>query len=210
MGTVGAGTYGVLNGPRVKRLTVPLARLPRAARFAAALARAIRPRAVVLLAHQPAVIHDAVTHGVDLQLSGHTHGGQMRPGNYRTLPFFKTALASPAGAVSSVPRLKRLGRTVRLTWGRRRARAVPAEGPFFSGQSHGVAELSVPTSPVPAAGLAEALTGIAAAAPLPRLIPTAAPTESPSAPCPPRPRLPPLQHPGSARQSCAWLRVTKR
>jgi predicted MPP superfamily phosphohydrolase len=39
-------------------------------------------RAVVLLAHQPVVIHDAVTHGVDLQLSGHTHGGQMWPGNY--------------------------------------------------------------------------------------------------------------------------------
>jgi predicted MPP superfamily phosphohydrolase len=36
-------------------------------------------RAAVLLAHQPVVIHDAVRHGVDLQLSGHTHGGQMWP-----------------------------------------------------------------------------------------------------------------------------------
>ena len=38
-------------------------------------------RAAVLLAHQPVVIHDAVRHGVDLQLSGHTHGGQLWPGN---------------------------------------------------------------------------------------------------------------------------------
>ncbi|MFB7587917.1 metallophosphoesterase [Streptomyces sp. NPDC056169] len=41
-----------------------------------------RARAAVLLAHQPIVIHDAVRHGVDLQLSGHTHGGQLWPGNY--------------------------------------------------------------------------------------------------------------------------------
>ncbi|MFJ4818151.1 metallophosphoesterase [Streptomyces sp. NPDC088801] len=40
-----------------------------------------RSRASVLLAHQPVVIHDAVRHGVDLQLSGHTHGGQLWPGN---------------------------------------------------------------------------------------------------------------------------------
>ncbi|GAB2598699.1 hypothetical protein GCM10027168_34530 [Streptomyces capparidis] len=36
-------------------------------------------RACVLLAHQPVQIHDAVRHKVDLQLSGHTHGGQMWP-----------------------------------------------------------------------------------------------------------------------------------
>ncbi|MFE0188958.1 metallophosphoesterase [Streptomyces sp. NPDC058989] len=39
-------------------------------------------RAVVLLAHQPVTIHDTVRHGVDLQLSGHTHGGQMWPFTY--------------------------------------------------------------------------------------------------------------------------------
>lgn len=39
-------------------------------------------RASVLLAHQPVVIHDAVKAGVDLQLSGHTHGGQLWPGTY--------------------------------------------------------------------------------------------------------------------------------
>ncbi|QIB43976.1 metallophosphoesterase [Streptomyces aureoverticillatus] len=38
-------------------------------------------RASVLMAHQPVVIHDAVKHGVDLQLSGHTHGGQLWPNN---------------------------------------------------------------------------------------------------------------------------------
>ncbi len=36
-------------------------------------------RAVVLLAHQPKTIDSAAAHGVDLQLSGHTHGGQMWP-----------------------------------------------------------------------------------------------------------------------------------
>ena len=32
----------------------------------------------MLLAHQPRQVADAVRHGVDLQLSGHTHGGQIR------------------------------------------------------------------------------------------------------------------------------------
>ncbi|MFF3321477.1 metallophosphoesterase [Streptomyces sp. NPDC002889] len=50
--------------------------------FAKALGDRDRSRAAVLLAHQPVVIHDAVDHGVDLQLSGHTHGGQLWPGNY--------------------------------------------------------------------------------------------------------------------------------
>lgn len=49
--------------------------------FAKALSDRDRSRAAVLLAHQPVVIHDAVRHGVDLQLSGHTHGGQLWPGN---------------------------------------------------------------------------------------------------------------------------------
>ncbi|MEV4949113.1 metallophosphoesterase [Streptomyces sp. NPDC053755] len=50
--------------------------------FAGALGDRDRARAAVLLAHQPVVIHDAVRHGVDLQLSGHTHGGQLWPGNF--------------------------------------------------------------------------------------------------------------------------------
>lgn len=36
-------------------------------------------RALVLLAHQPRAIHEAAAHGVALQLSGHTHGGQIWP-----------------------------------------------------------------------------------------------------------------------------------
>ncbi|MGW0118125.1 metallophosphoesterase [Streptomyces sp. NPDC003327] len=50
--------------------------------FGRALGDRDRARAAVLLAHQPIVVHDAVRHGVDLQLSGHTHGGQLWPGNF--------------------------------------------------------------------------------------------------------------------------------
>ncbi|MBN3931099.1 metallophosphoesterase [Streptomyces verrucosisporus] len=57
--------------------------------FARALDDRDASRAVVLMAHQPVMIHDAVDHGVDLQLSGHTHGGQMWPGNHLA------ALANP-------------------------------------------------------------------------------------------------------------------
>ena len=49
--------------------------------FAKALGDRDPARACVLLAHQPVQIHDAVEYGVDLQLSGHTHGGQLWPGN---------------------------------------------------------------------------------------------------------------------------------
>jgi predicted MPP superfamily phosphohydrolase len=50
------------------------------------LARAVAgrdpSRALVLLAHQPRQVRRAVKHGVDLQLSGHTHGGQIWPWHY--------------------------------------------------------------------------------------------------------------------------------
>ncbi|GAB2939361.1 metallophosphoesterase [Micromonospora polyrhachis] len=49
--------------------------------FAAALGDRDTSRPVVLLAHQPIQVHEAAKHGVDLQLSGHTHGGQMVPFN---------------------------------------------------------------------------------------------------------------------------------
>ncbi|MEU4108987.1 metallophosphoesterase [Streptomyces sp. NPDC027717] len=49
--------------------------------FAKALGDRDVSRACVLMAHQPVQIHDAVRHDVDLQLSGHTHGGQLWPGN---------------------------------------------------------------------------------------------------------------------------------
>jgi predicted MPP superfamily phosphohydrolase len=47
--------------------------------FAAALDGRDTSRPVILLAHQPIQLHSAVKHGVDLQLSGHTHGGQTAP-----------------------------------------------------------------------------------------------------------------------------------
>lgn len=50
------------------------------------LERAVRgrdaERELVLLAHQPKAIADAARHGVGLQLSGHTHGGQIWPFNH--------------------------------------------------------------------------------------------------------------------------------
>jgi len=39
-------------------------------------------RPVVLLAHQPQAVVEAEANGVDLQLSGHTHGGQIFPWGY--------------------------------------------------------------------------------------------------------------------------------
>ena len=47
--------------------------------LAAALAGRDPSRPVVLLAHQPSQSKEAVAQGVDLQLSGHTHGGQVFP-----------------------------------------------------------------------------------------------------------------------------------
>ena len=39
-------------------------------------------RPVILMAHQPSMIDRALGYGIDLQLSGHTHGGQMWPVHY--------------------------------------------------------------------------------------------------------------------------------
>jgi len=48
---------------------------------AAALTGADPRLPVLLLAHQPKQIDAAVEHGIDLQISGHTHGGQIWPFN---------------------------------------------------------------------------------------------------------------------------------
>jgi predicted MPP superfamily phosphohydrolase len=48
----------------------------------AALAGRDPARAVVLLAHDPGSFRRAAARGVDLQLSGHTHGGQIWPFNF--------------------------------------------------------------------------------------------------------------------------------
>lgn len=44
-----------------------------------ALAERVPGRTVVLLAHQPRTVRRSAAFGVDLQLSGHTHGGQIWP-----------------------------------------------------------------------------------------------------------------------------------
>lgn len=48
----------------------------------AAVAGRDADRALILAAHQPVQVEDARRHGVDLQLSGHTHGGQIWPFDY--------------------------------------------------------------------------------------------------------------------------------
>lgn len=52
------------------------------ANLQAALAGADRDLPVLLLAHQPKQVPHAVSAGVDLQISGHTHGGQIWPFNF--------------------------------------------------------------------------------------------------------------------------------
>ncbi|WP_256863373.1 metallophosphoesterase [Microbispora sp. GKU 823] len=56
-------------------------------------------RPVVLMAHQPVQVTQAAAHGVDLQLSGHTHGGQMAPFNL-LVPLQQPVVAG----LASVPR----------------------------------------------------------------------------------------------------------
>lgn len=46
---------------------------------------------VILLDHQPFHLEDAETHGVDLQLSGHTHHGQLWPFNYISSRIFEVS-----------------------------------------------------------------------------------------------------------------------
>jgi predicted MPP superfamily phosphohydrolase len=50
--------------------------------FDRALSRLDSLRPTVLLAHHPVQVEEAAARGVDLQLSGHTHGGQMWPFHY--------------------------------------------------------------------------------------------------------------------------------
>lgn len=63
-----------------------------------ALAGRSQDRPVVLLAHQPVTVDEAVAYGVDLQLCGHTHAGQMWPFHY--------IVAAQQGAVSGLSRIE--------------------------------------------------------------------------------------------------------
>jgi predicted MPP superfamily phosphohydrolase len=58
-------------------------------------------RPVVLMAHQPVVARDAARYGVDLQVSGHTHGGQMVP--FNLLVRLEQPVVSGFGKVDGVP-----------------------------------------------------------------------------------------------------------
>ncbi|MFB9360837.1 metallophosphoesterase [Actinoplanes nipponensis] len=58
-------------------------------------------RPVVLMAHQPLVARDAAPFGVDLQVSGHTHGGQMAP--FNLLVKLEQPVVSGYGEVDGVP-----------------------------------------------------------------------------------------------------------
>jgi predicted MPP superfamily phosphohydrolase len=58
-------------------------------------------RPVVLMAHQPIVARDAAPFGVDLQVSGHTHGGQMAP--FNLLVRLEQPVVSGLGKVDGVP-----------------------------------------------------------------------------------------------------------
>ncbi|GLW29946.1 membrane protein [Actinoplanes regularis] len=58
-------------------------------------------RPVVLMAHQPLAARDAAPYGVDLQVSGHTHGGQMAP--FNLLVKLQQPVVSGLGRVDGVP-----------------------------------------------------------------------------------------------------------
>ena len=58
--------------------------------LASALADRRSDDTVVLLAHQPRQAEMAAAAGIDLQLSGHTHGGQVWPFHYAVLTQQKT------------------------------------------------------------------------------------------------------------------------
>jgi hypothetical protein len=69
--------------------------------FARALDGRDTSRPVVLMAHQPVVARDAAKYGVDLQVSGHTHGGQMAP--FNLLVKLQQPVVSGLGTVDGVP-----------------------------------------------------------------------------------------------------------
>ena len=69
--------------------------------FAKALGDRDTTRPVVLMAHQPLAAHQAAPFGVDLQVSGHTHGGQMAP--FNLLVGLQQPVVSGYGTVDGVP-----------------------------------------------------------------------------------------------------------
>jgi len=72
-----------------------------AADFGKALGDRDTSRPVVLMAHQPLAAREAAPYGVDLQVSGHTHGGQMAP--FNLLVTLQQPVVSGFGEVDGVP-----------------------------------------------------------------------------------------------------------
>lgn len=50
-----------------------------------------RSKPVILLDHQPLHLDETEKNGIDLQLSGHTHNGQMWPLNYITARIYEVS-----------------------------------------------------------------------------------------------------------------------
>jgi predicted MPP superfamily phosphohydrolase len=69
--------------------------------FGKALGDRDRTRPVVLMAHQPVAAKQAAPYGVDLQVSGHTHGGQMAP--FNLVVRLQQPVVSGFGRVDGVP-----------------------------------------------------------------------------------------------------------
>jgi predicted MPP superfamily phosphohydrolase len=69
--------------------------------FGKALGNRDPSRPVILMAHQPVVAHQAAPYGVDLQVSGHTHGGQMAP--FNLVVKLQQPIVSGFGRVDGVP-----------------------------------------------------------------------------------------------------------
>ena len=69
--------------------------------FAKALGNRDTTRPVVLMAHQPIAARQAAPFGVDLQVSGHTHGGQMAP--FNLVVKLQQPVVSGYGDVAGVP-----------------------------------------------------------------------------------------------------------
>jgi uncharacterized protein len=69
--------------------------------FGKALGNRDTTRPVILMAHQPIAVHQAAPFGVDLQVSGHTHGGQMVP--FNLVVRMEQPIVSGLGRVDGVP-----------------------------------------------------------------------------------------------------------
>jgi uncharacterized protein len=69
--------------------------------FGKALGNRDTARPVILMAHQPVAVHQAAPYGVDLQVSGHTHGGQMVP--FNLVVRMEQPIVSGLGRVDGVP-----------------------------------------------------------------------------------------------------------